>query len=40
MTNLIKCPHCGSYFSYEMADESGWAVCPFCEKEVEVEEDG
>ena len=35
MAELIVCPVCGAYFDKELV-EDGFAICPYCEKEVEV----
>lgn len=31
----VECPHCGCYFDGDMFNEDGFAICPYCEKEVE-----
>ena len=35
MTELKQCPACGHYFDSEMV-EDGFAICPYCEEEVEI----
>lgn len=35
MSKLVICPKCGSRFDEDML-EDGFAICPHCEEEVEV----
>lgn len=35
MADLLQCPICGQYLDKELV-EDGFAICPYCENEVEI----
>lgn len=33
----VWCPDCGATLDRDLFDDEGFAICPYCEREIEIE---